>query len=99
MKIIDQIIQDHPRLETIMRARDAKGIETYGGSLEVDTCSTEELLQHLREEVADAVVYATALYSQLGEASEWAIEPVLFDLIACALEMVEPAKDAAEVIE
>jgi hypothetical protein len=54
MKLLDEINQD-------LQKREAKGIKTYGTTLDDANLNKEELLNHLYEELLDSVFYIKKL--------------------------------------
>ena len=54
MKLLDEINAD-------LQKREAKGIKTYGTKLDDAELNKEQLLQHLYEELLDAVFYIKKL--------------------------------------
>jgi len=56
--VVDQVIDGY-------RQRSAKGISKYGTTLEKN--NTDDFLQHLQEELMDAVLYIQKLKSQNGK--------------------------------
>lgn len=49
-KILDLVIED-------MKARETKGLETYGVTMDRKDLSRAEWMQHLYEELLDAILY------------------------------------------
>lgn len=54
MKLLDEINDD-------LQKREAKGIKTYGTTLDNANLTNEQLLQHLYEELLDSVFYIKRL--------------------------------------
>lgn len=52
--ILAQVIED-------LKSREAKGLKTYGTTLDNAGLSQEELMQHLYEELLDAALYIKAI--------------------------------------
>jgi len=55
-KILAEVIND-------MRDREAKGLETYGTSMDREDLSTSQWITHLKEELMDAILYLKKLES------------------------------------
>jgi hypothetical protein len=55
-KILAEVIND-------MRNREAKGLETYGTSMDREDLSTSQWITHLKEELMDAILYLKKLES------------------------------------
>ncbi len=53
-KILAEVIED-------MRKREAKGIETYGTTMDRKDLTTSQWITHLREELMDAILYLKKL--------------------------------------
>ena len=53
-KILTEVIED-------FQAREKKGLETYGTTLDRKDLSTSQWLVHLREELQDAILYLKKL--------------------------------------
>ena len=55
------------RVCEMIASRQAFGLNKYGVSVEANPLKAMEWLQHLREELADALVYATRLQEDLSK--------------------------------
>ena len=55
-KILAEVIND-------MQNREAKGLETYGTSMDREDLSTSQWITHLKEELMDAILYLKKLES------------------------------------
>lgn len=53
------------RVCEMIASRQAFGLNKYGTSVEANPLKAMEWLQHLREELADALVYATRLQEEI----------------------------------
>ena len=53
------------RVCEMIAARQQFGLNKYGQSVEANPLKAVEWLQHLREELADALIYATRLQEQI----------------------------------
>lgn len=60
MKLLKEINQD-------LQKREAKGIKTYGTTLDDANLNTEELLNHLYEELLDSVFYIKKLINDKSQ--------------------------------
>ena len=56
-KVLDAVIAD-------LKAREAKGIETYGTTLDRQDLAFNDYLQHLYEELADGLMYIKKMQMQ-----------------------------------
>jgi hypothetical protein len=54
----------------MIAARQRFGLNKYGVSVEANPLAAIQWLQHLREELADALVYATRLQEQMQRAQD-----------------------------
>lgn len=55
-EVLKQVIDD-------MRNREAKGLETYGTTMDRKDITTAQWITHLREELMDAILYLKKLES------------------------------------
>jgi hypothetical protein len=55
-KVLAEVIND-------MRQREAKGLETYGTTMDRKDLTTGQWITHLREELMDAILYLKKLES------------------------------------
>jgi hypothetical protein len=55
-KVLAEVIND-------MRQREAKGLETYGTTMDRKDLTTAQWITHLREELMDAILYLKKLES------------------------------------
>jgi hypothetical protein len=53
-EVLKQVIDD-------MRTREAKGLETYGTTMDRKDLTTAQWITHLREELMDAILYLKKL--------------------------------------
>jgi len=53
-EVLTQVIED-------MRQREAKGLETYGTTMDRKDLTTAQWITHLREELQDAIIYLKKL--------------------------------------
>jgi predicted RNase H-like HicB family nuclease len=60
MKLLEEINQD-------LQKREAKGINTYGTTLDDANLNREELLNHLYEELLDSVFYIKKLINDKSQ--------------------------------
>jgi hypothetical protein len=59
-KILDKVI-------TEMREREARGIMKYGVTMDRDDLLSDEWIQHMKEELMDAILYLTKIQTTNGK--------------------------------
>ena len=58
------------RLKIALDARQARGLETYGTTLDTANLSRQELLAHLLDELLDAAFYTLAISDEFEQKGE-----------------------------